>query len=380
MKAVGAGDWLGLDVVAQELGHAGDGPVRHQAQAHAARVEGSEAVDGAEQVGVEGGHRAVVHLFHEDLVGELFGGGQDLSPAEQLVGLFGHRLETPAVAVHGVAERGEVEAHHLEAALEHERPGHAGVVLEVTVEEPIVRGDGLRGAQDAAPPGAAARVELGDAVQEEHVARLDLGRAVVREEALVALAEAGVRVALAERADLGLAERAAELRHGRGIHTCLVGGDDGLVFGLPEDAGGVGQLLFREEARLATAHAQGGAGVALGVSEDAVVVEEEEADVALVGVAIDVDLVAQRLTGLGERAVIGELATEEPIGALAAVVEVDTEVADQEEVGLAGLDHDAGRHVALVEPPGVLADVGLGPDGALLHAAGLGVDAHDAIR
>jgi hypothetical protein len=77
-----------------------------------------------------------------------------------------------------------------------------GSFLKWPVEEPVVGRDGLRGAQVAALPGATLRVERGDLVQEEHGGRLDLGRAVVREQALVARTEAGVGVALAEGADL----------------------------------------------------------------------------------------------------------------------------------------------------------------------------------
>jgi hypothetical protein len=119
--------------------------------------------------------------------------------------------------------------------------------------------------------------------------------------------------------------------------------DDLLVLGLPQDAGRVGELLGGEEAGLALTHAERRTLVALRVAQHAVVVEEEEAHVALVGVAVDVDLVDQRLAGLGERAVVRELAAEQAVGALAAVEEVDAEVADQEEVGLARLDHDARR-------------------------------------
>ena len=67
-----------------------------------------------------------------------------------------HRLEAPAVAVERVAERRQVERHRLQAGLEHQGPGHAGIVLEVAGEEPVVGRDGVLGAQIAAAPRTAA--------------------------------------------------------------------------------------------------------------------------------------------------------------------------------------------------------------------------------
>ena len=60
--------------------------------------------------------------------------------------------------------------------------------------------------------------------------------------------------------------------------------------GVPEDAARVGELLVGEEAGLAAAHGEAERAV-----DAAVVVEEEEADVALLGVAVDVDVVDERV-------------------------------------------------------------------------------------
>src|SRR5690606_2513399 len=169
---------------------------------HAARVEGLEAVDRAEEIRVESRDRPVVDLLDEDLVDELLRARDHLTAAEQLVLLLGNRLEAPTVAVERVAEAREVERHHLQAALEHEGARHARVVLEVSGEEPVVRRDGLHGAQIAAPPGTARAVEVRDLIEEEQIARLHLRRAVVRLAALEALAEASVDVAVGDGADL----------------------------------------------------------------------------------------------------------------------------------------------------------------------------------
>src|SRR5690606_6411060 len=100
------------------------------------------------------------------------------------------------------------------------------------------------------------------------------------------------------------------------------------------------------------------------VVDAAVVVEEEEADVALARVAVDVDVVGEGLADLRRGAMPGGLAAEQAIAALALVEEIGAEPADEEEVGLAALDHQAGGHAAALQIPGVGAHVGLGPDGA----------------
>ena len=157
----------------------GERPARDQLEPEASRVEGTEAVDGAQKVRIELGDGTVVDLFDEDLIGQLPAAGCHLPAAQELVGLVGDGLEAPAVAVDGVAEGREVERHGLDAALEHERPRHARVVLEVAVEEPVVRADLAHALEIPSPPGAALGIELGDLVDEEHAPRLDLRRAGV---------------------------------------------------------------------------------------------------------------------------------------------------------------------------------------------------------
>ena len=77
----------------------------------------------------------------------------------------GHGLEAPAVPVEREAERGQVERHGLQAALEHQRARHAGVVLEVPVEEPVVRRSRRpRRAGSRGPSGPPAGSNVGDLV------------------------------------------------------------------------------------------------------------------------------------------------------------------------------------------------------------------------
>ena len=108
--------------------------------------------------------------------------------------------------------------------------------------------------------------------------------------------------------------------------------------------------------------------------------EEEQADVAVLGMAVDVDVVAERVAGCGQAAVLErQLASEKPVDAFAPVEEVDPQPGDQEQVGLPGFDEDTGRHAAVVQVPGIRMDVGFGVDGAESHGARFARQAGDAV-
>ena len=112
----------------------------------------------------------------------------------------------------------------------------------------------------------------------------------------------------------------------------------------------------------------------------AIVVEEEQADAVQFGVVVDPDLIAQGLPRPRRAAVEGQLAAEQAVDPLAAVEQVDAQPADQQQVGLTGLDEDARRHPAgAVEIPAVPVDIGFGPDRAGAHRARDGVDAGHAV-
>ena len=289
-----------------------EGPVRHEPQADAARVEGLETIDSAEQVGEHRGHRPGADLGDEDLVDRVAARRRDLAAAPHQVLLVGNGLEAPAVAVDGVAHRREVDRHRLQAALEHQRAGHAGVVLEVAGEVPVVGRDRRLGAQVAASPGAAARVEVRDLVEEQHAARGDLRRPHVRARRLEAAAEAVPGSPFGEGAQPVAAEGARLAHDGRRVERAVAAVR--LLHGIPEHAGRARELLVGEEAGLSAAH--GEAGLA---AHPAVVVKEEQPHLALVGVAVDVDVVDERVARPAEAAVVGQLAAEQAVDALAAV-------------------------------------------------------------
>jgi hypothetical protein len=173
----------------------------------------------------------------------------------------------------------------------------------------------------------------------------------------------GVRVWLAARTNAGTERRhqvavreidvRAHRRRGSG-HDAGAGSGQRRVGGrqvlgrIPQHTGTLGQLGVREEAGLALAHAQ-----AQLIGGPAVVVEEEQPDVAVPRVRVDVNLVAQRVADAGQPAVEGELAAQQAVHAFAAILQVDAQPADEEQVGLPRLDQDAGGHAAVVEVPGV---------------------------
>ena len=103
-----------------------------------------------------------------------------------------------------------------------------------------------------------------------------------------------------------------------------------------------------EESRLAVAH-----GEQQRVADVTVVLEEEEPDRAVRDMPDDPDLEAQGLSGSGRAGRGTSLAAEQAIDPLAPVVQVGAEPADQQQVGLPGLDDQAGGHPAGgVEIPG----------------------------
>ena len=99
----------------------------------------------------------------------------------------------------------------------------------------------------------------------------------------------------------------------------------------------------------------------------AVIVEEEQAHLALARVAVHMDVVAKDFAQPRQTAVVGQLATQQAVAAPPLVESIDAQVGDEEEVGLARLDHDPRGHESAVQEPRVLAHVGLGPHAAQAH-------------
>ena len=308
-------------------------------------MEGLEPVHRAQDVGVERRLRSGDQLLDEDLIHQFARGRGDLAAAAHQVRLVRHRLEAPAVPLQREARRRQVDRHGLQAALEHQRPGHAGVVREVPLEEPVARVDAIHGAQVPASPGPAPDGDLRHLFEQEHPAARQIRGAGVGRGPFKAGAEALVGPPGCIRFELRPGESRRPGGHRRRIDPCAIPRLDGRR--VPEHARRPGEFLVGEEAGLPVAHGEAGDAI-----HRAGGVEEEEADGPLLRVAVDADLVAQGLPGDGEAAVVRQLAPEQPVDALPAVEGVDAEPGDEQEVGLPGLDQDSGGDAVVVQVPG----------------------------
>jgi hypothetical protein len=106
-------------------------------------------------------------------------------------------------------------------------------------------------------------------------------------------------------------------------------------------------------------------------ADAAVVVEEEHPRAVVVEMAVDRDLVRERVPWTREISLECDRAAEQSVHALATVEQIDTEIGDQHQVRLSGLDRDPRRHAPGVEIPGAGANVGFGPNRARAHRRGL---------
>ena len=239
-------------------------------------------------------------------------------------------------------------------------------------KEPVVGPDAGDSPQVTTTPGSARWIEIEHAVHQQHLAALNGGRAHMGLPSFKPGAEPGVQVALGKGAYLFGRQLPVRTNHGRRVQARV--GPDGLTFGCPQHAGRFVQFLLSEEASLALAHSQRRSAV-----HSAIIVKEEQADLALAGVAVHMDVVAKRVAGPGQAAVVGQVATEKAVPALSPVQAIDAQVRDEKEISLACLDHDPRGHESAVQEPRVLAHVGLGPHCTQTHRSSHCVQAHHSV-
>src|SRR5262249_18318052 len=108
--------------------------------------------------------------------------------------------------------------------------------------------------------------------------------------------------------------------------------------------------------------------------------EAEQVRLVLAEEVVNVDVITNDFAGVGQAAVERHLGVEQAVDGEAARLEVDAEVAGQEQVGLAGLDGDAGGDAAAVEVPGAGPNVVLGDDAAGGQRPRLARDGEDAVN
>ena len=284
----GHGDWF--DHALPDVGHRTERPGRHEFDTETMRMERGLAVDESEHVTDHRRMGAVPDLLHVQLVGDVVRLRVDLASTLQVERLLGERLETPTIGTGRVTQCGEIERHRLDARLDHEVARHAGVVLEVPVEEPGIARDRGLAAHEAASPRSTRRVELDDLVEEELTTRLDARCAGVGLGPFESGAEALEDTSFTERSHLVDGEAPLGARDGGWIDPCIWAQLATSCFGSPDGSQGVGEFLLREEPGLTVAHRE--ATVAI---DRAVVFEEEQSNVAVSGVARDPDLVGERV-------------------------------------------------------------------------------------
>ena len=146
------------------------------------------------------------------------------------------------------------------------------------------------------------------------------------------------------------------------------------VEGRVDDAPAGGELVGREEPGAAVAHGQERRAADRGLEAKA-----EEPRVPLAEEAVDADVVLDPLADAGQLAVERHDGVEQPINGKAARLEVDAEEAGQEQVGLPGLDADAGRDAARVEIPAPGVDGVIRHDAAVRQRLRLAFDGKDSI-
>ncbi len=138
-----------------------------------------------------------------------------------------------------------------------------------------------------------------------------------------------------------------------------------LAFG-GDDAFAACQLFIGEEASTAAAHLQHHL-----VADKAVVAEEEEQTVAALGEGVDADVVAQGLAFQRHVVEEGQRAVEQTVNALALVLEVDAQIADEQQVTLPRFHGNRPRNLPVGGVPGVKGDVVLGGHGGWFVDAAL---------
>lgn len=170
-------------------------------------MEDLETVTAAEQCGEDSRCRAIDDLFDEHLVVEhVVGVRSHLPAAHEARHIVGHRLESPTIALDGETVGSHCEGQRLGGRVRHQRPWHAGVVLEMPVVEPHVLGHRGGRAQIAAAPGATIGIELGDLVDQPQLPGRKGRCPRVGGRPLEPSAEAPIRVPLGEGVEIVAAE------------------------------------------------------------------------------------------------------------------------------------------------------------------------------
>lgn len=227
----------------------------------------------------------------------------DLAAADEFCGFAWDRLEDVSVAFLRHAEGGGVEFERLDCGFRHQSSRHAGVVMEVALIEPSIFRHAGAGAQIAAFPRAAGRIESVDAVEEGKLSAWQVCREGLRGAQFEAGAKAREGIAAPEGGNVAGGKRLLPACTGR------VDGRYAECWGrrgrrVPGHALAIGEFFVREETCLTLPDRECRLACC-----DAVILEEEHAHTSKGGVLGDLDLEAQRIAGRWQAALVeGDLA------------------------------------------------------------------------
>ena len=183
-------------------------------------------------------------------------------------------------------------------------------------EEPTIGADGVLGAAMAAAPGSAGEIQFRDIVDQQQIGPRERRRPLLRGCQFKARAEAVIDAAFSGRGNLGCVKIGAHVHHAR--RGRLPFGFWALRFRAPQYSGGTSQLGVGEKSGLPIANRDCQA-----IACVAIVVEEENAGVALTRMSRDFDFVAERFPAVRQAVVKPYIAAEHAINTLAAHVKVD---------------------------------------------------------
>mmetsp|Transcript_2482 Transcript_2482/g.5688 ORF Transcript_2482/g.5688 Transcript_2482/m.5688 type:complete len:879 (-) Transcript_2482:281-2917(-) len=288
----------------------------------------------------------VAHLLDLHDVYELTLVRGDLATAADLVGVAVDGAEVEGTGLKVEAEPEHVHLEELAAAVRHEGSSHDLVSDEVARKVPVVALEDLLTNEKTKAVGATGVVNLGDAVNHEHLTGaefvVDLVHAVLGAENLgPVLVHEGLHLSLVEN---GLVKTRGNGVRGDVLLLGLLAGEE--ISAGKDDTLAGGELLVGEETGTAVAHLDEETAV-----DVAVVLEEEHGDVTVetLGEAGHADVVLQGLALLGNT-VEGEGGVEQTVDAVALVLEVNTHVGDEHEITLTTLDeHGPGAVTTLRE-------------------------------
>src|SRR6202046_654434 len=185
-------------------------------------------------------------------------------------------------------------------------------------EEPTIGADSVLGAAMAAAPGSAGEIQFRDIVHQQQIGPRERRRPLLGGCQFKARAEAVIDAAFSGRSNLGCVKIGADVHHARsGRLPC---GFWTLRFRAPQYSGGSSQLGVGEKSGLPIANREGQA-----VACVALVLEEENAGVALTRMSRDFDFVTQCFAAARQPVVKAYIAAAHAIYALAAHVKVDAE-------------------------------------------------------